>query len=1079
MYIKHIISIIFGILLLQACHNKVDQASTSIFIDKDEQHSGISFSNTLVDNNSLNIIEYLYYYNGAGVAVGDINNDGLEDIYFCGNQTPDQLYLNKGNLRFENITQNAGIKPYKTWSTGVSIDDVNGDGWMDIYVCKVSMGDGIADEHNLLYINQGNNTFIEKSKEFGVAFKGFSTHAGFFDFDKDGDLDLYLLNQNIHNVNSYGTVEKRKQKDTLAGDILYENKIKEIGKFVDVSQAAGIYSSPLGYGLGLSFGDINNDGWTDIYVGNDFHENDYLYLNNGDKTFTESIQDLTTHTTQFSMGVDMADMNNDGWLDIFSTDMMPFDPKVAQVSAGEDSDQIKMIKKDFGFLPQAARNHFQLNQQNGQFADIALMTQTFATDWSWSVLLQDFDNDMYSDIFITNGIVKRPNNLDYINYLNEYDNKNPNGATDRTKNLIDNMPSEPLKNILFRHTDDLIYTPLDQSFVGEPNFSTGAAYADFDQDGDLDIVMNNINNKASLLENKTINKNYLAIKLKGNKNNPNVKGSKVMVYTKSGKITKELQTTRGFMSSSTANIHVGLGACVVIDSVLVVWPNGRYQLVSKPPINKLLSIQQIDDAQLDLYAFPKHKSEFAINILPIKHEENKYFDENNEKLIPERLSTNGPALICADLNGDKIEDIFVGGAKNQPARLYLGKKDGSFQFKDTPDFDRDAKYEDIDAALIDFDRDGDKDIYVVSGGSEGRELDKTLEDRIYFNNGNGVFKRIPLSLPHTNGGCVAIADYDGDGYEDIFVGSRSIPGNYGLSPYSFILRNAQGRGVEIGYKERYGLITDAQWVDLDGDQDLDMVMSGDWMDITVLINEGNGQLIEKTKELGLEGITGLWNTLELVDLNHDGMKDIIAGNAGLNHKLKATDSLPIKMYVGDFDKNGSTEPLIFYHYFSRYMPFASLPMLTSQMPVLKRKFENYSSFKNAMDVNDLFENYKENLVETKLLTELRSMCFLSHNGTFQAIPLDQNEQMSDIMDIALHNGDIYYIGNNLNYVSELGPSASNSGRMLGKFNPITNKFDSSRSLQLPIHLNGRKIKTISNSKLIIADNNGYLYMLDK
>jgi hypothetical protein len=1079
MYIKQIFHIILGILVVQSCQYKNDQPLEANFIEKGEKQTGISFSNALVENNSLNIIEYLYYYNGAGVAVGDINNDGLDDIYFCGNQTPDQLYLNKGNLQFDNITQNAGIKPYNTWSTGVSIDDVNGDGWMDIYVCKVSMSIENADEHNLLYINQGNNTFVEKSKEFGVAFKGFSTHAGFFDYDKDGDLDLYLLNQNIHNVNSYGTIEKRQLKDTLAGDILYENKLKESGKFVDVSQTAGIYGSPLGYGLGLSFGDVNNDGWTDIYVGNDFHENDYLYLNNGNKTFTESIKDNTTHTTQFSMGVDVADMNNDGWLDIFSTDMMPFDPKVAQASAGEDSDQIKMIKKDFGFLPQTARNHFQLNQQNGQFADIALMTQTFATDWSWSVLLQDFDNDLYADIFITNGIVKRPNNLDYINYLNEYDNKNPNGATSRTKNLIDNMPSEPLRNILFRHTGDLTYTSIDQSFVGEPSFSTGAAYADFDQDGDLDIVMNNINNKASLLENKTINKNYLHVKLKGNKNNPNVKGSKVMVYTKSGKLTKELQTTRGFMSSSTTNIHFGLGAIDAIDSVVVIWPNGKSQSITKPTINKKLEILLADEGQLKPYIYPVLKSEFAINILPIKHEENKYFDENNEKLIPERLSTYGPALICADLNGDRIEDIFVGGAKNQPAKLYIGNKDGSFHLKSTPDFERDAKYEDVDAALIDFDKDGDKDIYVVSGGSEAKELDKTLEDRIYFNNGNGIFKRIPLSLPHTNGGCVAIADYDGDGYEDIFLGSRSIPGNYGLSPYSFILRNAQGRGVEIGYKERYGMVTDAQWVDLDGDKDLDLVMCGDWMDVTVLINEGSGKLVEKTKELGLEGISGLWNTVEIVDINHDGIKDIIAGNAGLNHKWKATLSQPVKMYVGDFDKNGSTEPLIFYYYFSRYMPFASLSMLTSQMPMLKRKYENYNSFKNAKDISDLFENYKDNLVETKLITDLRSMCFLSQNGKYQAIPLEQNEQISEIMDIVVDADDIYYIGNFWNYISELGPSASNSGRVLGKFNPSTNKFDTSKSLHLPIHLNGRKIKAINDNKLVIADNNGYLYLLNR
>jgi enediyne biosynthesis protein E4 len=1073
--------VLMGILSLLGCtREKSDATTDSIFESLDSKHTGINFSNDLKETSKFNIISYLYYYNGSGVAIGDINNDGMEDIYFSGNQVPDQLYLNKGNLQFENITEEAGIRADNTWSTGVNMDDVNGDGWLDIYVCKVATTDANEIEHNLLYINQGDGTFKEMSKEYGLNFKGFSTQAAFFDYDQDGDLDMYLLNQNIHNVNSYGTIEKRKETDPFAGDLFYENRLKEEGRFVDVTKNVGIYNSPLGYGLGVTVADVNNDGWADIYVGNDFHENDYLYINNGNKTFTESVSSYMAHTTQFSMGVDIADVNNDGWADIFTTDMMPFDPAVAQVSAGEDSDQIKMIKKDFGFHPQSARNHFQINQQNGTFSDVAYMTKTFATDWSWSVLLQDFDNDMYADIFITNGIVKRPNNLDYINYLNEYDNKNPNITPERTKKLIENMPSEPLKNILFRHKGNLKYTDIKESFIGKPSFSTGAAYADLDNDGDLDIVTSNINEKAFVYENKTSGKSFISINLQGNDKFKVVKGSKVIVYSGDEFLTKELQTTKGIMSSSSAKLHFGLGNAKVVDSIMVIWPDGLFQkLNTSQGIDQHIVIKRLERKDLGIYKNLKpinNKSQFSI--LPIKHEENKYNDENAEKLIPERLSTSGPALISADLNGDGILDIFIGGARNQAPRLFLGNSNGSYSLKKTPDFESDAKYEDVDAALLDFDKDGDQDIYVVSGGSDLKELDKLLEDRIYLNNGNGVFRRIPLSLPHTNGSCVTIGDFDKDGFEDIFVGARSIPGSYGLSPFSFVLKNLQGMGIDIAYKERYGMITDAHWVDLDSDNDLDLVMCGDWMSILVLENDGKGGLSENTKEYGLADKTGLWNTLAFKDLNSDGILDIIAGNTGLNHKWTASDSLPVRLYVGDFDGNSASEPIIFYHYFSRYMPFGSMVSLTSQLPVLKKKFTSYSSFKNTKGIEDLFANYKENVVETKIITELRSMVFISKGKTYNAYPLNLEEQMSDIMDIEISKGgEIYYVGNFRDYISDLGISASNSGRKLGVFNKVNNTFGTSQKLHLPVDANPRKIKSFGNNKWLIANNNENLNVI--
>lgn len=1064
---------ILSLLVFSCKGKKTETEPATLFKLKSADHTGIQFSNDLINSDALNIVEYLYYYNGGGVAVGDINNDGLDDIYFSGNQQSDRLYLNKGNLHFEDITVNAGIIQDASWSSGVVIADINGDGWEDIYVCKVALLSADEKVHNLLYINNGDGTFKEMSEAYGLNFRGLSTHVVFLDYDMDGDPDMYLLNHNIHSINSYGNIDKRRQKDLYAGDRLYENRLREEGKFVDVTDAAGIYSSPLGYGLAVTSADVNNDGWPDIYVGNDFHENDYLYINNGNKTFTESIKNIIPHSTQFSMGVDIADITNDGIYDIFTTDMMPYDPEVTLVSAGEDSDQVKLVKKDFGFESQKARNHFQSGQKDGTFSDIACMTGTFATDWSWSVLIQDYDNDTRPDIFITNGIVRRPNDLDYINFLNELDNKNPDAVKDRNQKLIERMPSQPLKNILFKQNDNSVY---EKQYVGNASFSTGAAYADFDNDGDLDLVVNNINEKASIYENQTSGKNYIAFDLRGITNHTNTIGTAIHVYAEGQVYKKSLQPTRGFMSSVTKSIHFGLDSMTSVDSVLIIWPDGYYQVANNMAVNSKQLIQRTED--LRKFEREKQKQPMTASVLPMQHTDNKYQDQNYEKLIPERLSYEGPAFIYADLNGDGIEDLYLGGGRNQAAQLFLGASNGSFNKKVNPDFEQDAGYEDVHAALIDFDGDGDKDLYVVSGGSDNKELDKILEDRLYLNNGNGIFKRLPLSLPHTNGSCVAVADFDRDGFEDLFIGARSIPGSYGLSPYSFVLRNTNGMGIEIALKERFGMVKDAKWADIDGDGDMDLIMCGDWMDITLLENEGAGMLTEKTMAYGLSGKSGLWSTLALADLNGDGILDIIAGNAGTNLKWKASDSLPVKMYVGDFDGNGDAEPLIFYHYFSRYIPFAPMTTLITQLPVLRKKFTTYSSFKAVSDISDLFENYLEKLVEQKSLNELRSMIFLSEGKRYKTVPLDMNEQMGDICDINIDsNNNVYYIGGSRDYVSEMGAPSANTGRFLSGFDPITGRFSQSVRLPLPVSASPRRLIAGKNGRYFIATNGGYIYVL--
>jgi enediyne biosynthesis protein E4 len=1040
----------------------------------DKSNTGINFSNDLKDNDKQNIIEYLYYYNGAGVGIGDINNDGLEDVFFASNQGSDKLYLNEGNFKFKDITEAAGISTDGSWSTGVSMNDVNNDGLIDIYVCRVSKY-GVGDKgHNLLYINQGNNKFKESSNEMGLAFAGYSTNAAFLDYDKDGDLDMYLLNHTVHSVRSYGDISKRAEKDSLAGDKFFENRIKEEGKFIDVTVASGIYSSPLGYGLTVTCADVNNDGYMDIYVGNDFHENDYLYINNGNKTFEESIAKHTSHTTQFSMGADFGDINNDCKIDLFTTDMMPYDEDVLMVSGGEDADNVKRIKDDFGFRPQNARNHLQINQGDGTFSDIAYATKTFATDWSWSALMQDYDNNGMNDIFITSGIVKRPNDLDYLNYLNELDTKSANmPAAERAKKLIEKMPSQPLRNIIFNQNKPLEFTKIESSFIGKPSFSTGAAYGDLDNDGDLDIITNNINSPASIFQNNADKKsNYINIVLR---DSFTTLGTKIIAKSKGSLFYRESYNTKGFLSSSTPKIHIGLGINASIDSLQIIWPDNSTDVIINPALNKTLVLNK--KPALAKYNYTKDNINEGQVLLEYKHLENKFYDENNEKLIPERLSYDGPALLTEDLTGDGISDIYIGGGRNQPARLYIGNKGGTYTFKKTLDFELDAKYEDIDAASLDFDNDGDRDIYVISGGNDNKETDKINEDRVYMNNGNGVFKRIPISLPHTNGGSIAIADYDNDGYEDMFIGSRSMPGFYGLSPYSFILRNNGGRGLEQIDKQRHGMIKDAEWVDIDGDKDLDLVMCGDWMAITVMQNN-KGKFTEVTGKLGLDGIKGFWNCVAFYDYNKDGMLDIVAGNSGLNHKLTGSMEKPIKMHVGDFDKNGATEAIIFYNYFNRYVPFASMDKLISQTPILKKKFNAYNLYKGVDNISKLFDNYKENQIEYKEVNESRSLIFLSEGGKYVAQPLSFTDQISDIQDIYLEpNGDIIYVGNNHDYIAENGRSTSNTGRRLSNYDPRSKSFAKSEKLQLPIGLNTRHIGKIGEGKYAVAGNSDYVYLL--
>ena len=1053
--------------------------------------SGIDFSNDLFHRDDLNIIEYLYYYNGGGVALGDINNDGLEDIYFTANQTSDRLYLNLGNLKFKDITQEAGIQMDSTWSTGVTMEDINNDGYLDIHVSKVGNYKNLK-AHNLLYINNGNGSFAESAAEYGLDFSGFSTQAAFFDYDIDGDLDMYLMNHSVHTPRSYGNIGLRQQKDSLSGDLFFENRLNEGSEtFIEVTDEVGIYSSALGYGLTLTTTDINKDGFIDVYVGNDFHEDDYLYINQGPSagsgqvTFKESREDYLTHTARFTMGVDIADINNDLLPDIFTLDMMPFDREIFLKSAGEDSDKVSQIKRNFGFGTQYARNTLQLNTETRFFSDIALMTETYATDWSWSPLIQDYDNDGQQDIYVTNGIYKRPNDLNYINYLSnvdfaKYDKTKQNEIE---KKLIDAMPTVNIPNVLFHNKGDWEFERLTETSGFRPSYSNGAAYGDLDNDGDLDLVVNNINQKAFLLENTSrndANNNFISFRLEGDAEYKNPNGSRAYLFTNDKGLFRELSPVKGFQSSSTRKLHFGLGNIAKVDSVKIYWSDGKIQIEKNLIVNKEHTISRDVNKILQENRKTQNEKNQGPSTFPYVHIENNYSDYEREILIPEKLSSEGPALVQADFNEDGLDDIFIGAAKYQSPELFIKQKNGTYLKDKNNDFTKDIIYEDVDGAALDLDNDGDLDLYVMSGGNEKIEGDPNLEDRIYINDGRANFTRLKASLVKTNGGSISSGDFNGDGFIDLFIGNRSIPGGYGLSPVSYILQNDGKGSFGVADQLNLGMVTDSQWADINDDGLLDLVVVGDWMPITVLLNKGDSKFIDGTNKLGLEHTQGMWNTVLVTDLDGDGKNDILGGNAGLNLKFKASQKRPINLYVDDFDDNTQPDPIIFYDFFGSYVPFASKDRLAEQLPSLKKRFQGYEEFSKIQTITDLTGWEASKILETKQISELRSMAFLQYEGSFKAIPLPKEAQMSSIEDFYMEldndgNPSILFIGNYLDYTTELGQNSSNSGGLLSLRNGIPDFVD---YLPLPPNLNTRRIAKIGQDRFLVVPNNGQAYTFD-
>ena len=1066
--------------VLQSCESP-KEVSPVYFNSITAEQSGVDFENTLTPSADLNIIEYLYFYNGAGVAIGDLNNDGLEDLFVTGNQVQDRVYENLGGLKFKDQTATADINTQNSWSNGVTLADVNNDGLLDVYVSVVGNYKTLKG-HNKLFLNQGDFKFKEISNEVHIDFSGFGTQASFFDYDNDGDLDLYLLNHTVHTPRSYGKTEKRVEKDALSGDLLFENTLETgVLNFVNVTQAAGIYNSPLGYGLGLATADLNKDGFIDIYVGNDFHENDYIYLNNGDKTFREASAEMTSHSSRFTMGLDAADLNNDALIDVFTLDMMPDQAAILLKSGGEDSDKVAQIKEGFGFQPQYSRNNFQLNNGEGAFQEIALLTETYATDWSWSALIEDFDNDGLSDIFISNGIYRRPNDLDYINYLSNvnFSQYNQDQQDLLEKKLIDEMPQLEIANVLLYNEGGLKFKKYTEAAGLKNNYSNGAAYADLDLDGDIDLVVNNINSPLEILENTQdpITHNFVGLQLVPTQDIPNTSGAKVTLFAGQQVWYKELSATRGYASASSQNIHFGIGKNTAVDSIDIIYPIGGKQTIKNVSINTYQEISALINSRIAPTKTDKNNTGAVVDF-PFTHLENKYYDYEREPLMLEKLSTEGPCYVFEDFNGDGLKDLYIGGAKYQESAFYTQNKSGDFTAEIKKVITEDALYEDVDAAAIDFDNDGDLDLYVMSGGNDSPEGDIQLVDRLYINDGKGNFTRSKANLPMANGGSIAVADFDNDGFSDLFLGFRSVPGAYGISPSSVILRNTQIGNFELLARKDYGMITDSAWGDLNQDGLLDLVLVGDWMPITVLINKDGRNFENQTKALGLANTQGLWNTVLLEDLNGDNKPDIIAGNAGLNMKIKASEKNPVEIYLEDFDKNEQLDPTIFHTFEGEHIPFASKDMLSKQMPMLKKKFTSYTSFSKVREIGQLYSNPPAE-IETKFLKELRSMVYLN-NTTFQGVPLPIEAQMSSIEDFYLDKQSgaiqLYYVGNYKGFVTELGNTPANTGGILSEFNG--NTFTKNNSLPLPPFMEARAIGPLNNNKLLVLFNNNSAKTID-
>jgi len=1076
------ISFIIVLILFNSPSCKHDKGK--LFTSLSHRRTGIDFRNMIEDSETFNVLDYAYFYNGGGVAVGDINNDGLPDIFFSGNLTRSKLYLNKGNFRFEDITDKADVICGGRWNTGVTMADVNGDGFLDIYVCVAASGRQEL-RKNLLFINNGDLTFTECAAKYGIDDPYYSTHSVFFDYDKDGDLDLVVLN---HSVDKSARTMARPDKgsDAKFEERLYKNTG---GKFVDVSNESGMVQNNMYYGLGIAVADFNNDNWPDIYVCNDYFQKDHLYINQKNGSFSEELDKYFDHTSFASMGNDAADFNNDGYIDLITPDMLPEDNYELKLVARPDNPGNYSTLKNKVFQHQVTRNMLQLNNHGSFFTEIGQFSGVFSTNWSWAPLFCDFDNDGNKDLYISTGFGSNNTNLDFIKLTEEQVKMRQAGKTIMSKiEIIEKIPATVLKNYIFKNNGDLTFTNVTELWGDEvPSLSNGAAYADLDNDGDMDLVVSNVNDYAFVYRNNSgkLNLNhFLKIKFDGTGLNKGGIGAKVQVTCKDKTYTQEFMPSRGYMSSMNHELIFGLGKATAVDKLIITWPDLREQVLTGVSADQTIILHNKDAQTVSQITASEYQPVFVpLNnkkILDFKHVENEYVDFRKQILLHHFLSTQGPHIAKGDVNNDGLEDLYFGGGKDSPGSLYIQKKNGSFELQGQSCFEKDKGCEDIGTVLFDADGDKDLDLYVVSGGNEYSKDASELQDRLYLNNGNGIFTkttdRLPVML--TSGSCVKAGDIDNDGDSDLFVGGRLVPGSYPIAPRSYILEN-NGKGYFKDVTEIYnkslmnpGMVTDAVWTDFNGDKQLDVIIVGEWMGIRVFKNTGRA-LTEISDICGLKKSEGWWNTIITEDFDKDGDMDYVIGNLGLNSRIKVSADEPATIYAKDFDNSGSIDAVMCYYIQGKSYPAYAMDDLKDQMPFIAKKYPSYESYA-SQTINDIFseEDLKDALV---LKASVFASCYMENKGNnqFELSPLPREAQFSPIYEICSGdynqdgNPDIILAGNFFGTRIRFGEYDANKGLLLtgnGK-----GDFTVMNDIQSGFHIDG-EVRDIADVTLASGKN---------
>ena len=1049
--------------------------------------TGVDFNNIIKENEGLNVLAYEYFYNGGGVAVGDINNDGLPDLYFSANLKPNKLYLNLGHFRFKDITASAGVAGRPgDWKTGVTMADVNGDGLLDIYLCYSGKGSGKS-RRNELFINNGNNTFTEKAAAFGLADTACSTQAVFFDYDGDGDLDMYLLNHSTKSYKNVGIHSLKTEYDPLAADKLYRN---DNGHFTDVSKSAGITGNPISFGLGVSVADINGDGWPDIYVSNDYTEQDYLYINNRNGTFSEKEFDMLSHLSEFSMGNDIADINNDGLPDIFTLDMLPEDNHRQKLLQAQENYELYNYMAENKFHYQFMRNMLHLNNGNGTFSEIGQLAGISNTDWSWTPLIADFDNDGFKDIYITNGYMRDYTNKDFLKYWGDYIIQSAvHHDSVRYLDLVSKMPSSLVANYMFSNNRQLGFSNVSKPWgFGQYSLSNGAAYADLDNDGRLDIITNNINGPAFIYRNKgdgSDSSHWLEVKLKGKPGNNFGLGAKIFAFTGKSSQLYEQMPTRGYESSVSEIIHIGLGHAKMVDSLQVLWLSGATQTFKNIAADQQIQVVETAASRAHIY----NESKPAAYCTPVRspveysHFQPGFNDFKRQPLMPVMLSYCGPQFASADINGDGTTDLFIGSSGGQASVIYTQDAAGSWKKTSQPEIESDSNGTVTSALFEDLNGDGHPDLYTVGGGyGEYLNGDSLLRDHVYFNDGKGNFHRSTHALPDmfSSKSCVAAADINGDGSKDLFVGGRVVPGRYPEAPASYLLIN-DGQGHFTDRTKEWapalqsaGMITAAAWYDFDKDGRPDLIIAGEWMPIRIFLNKGD-HLEDHTKDYFDEPASGWWNTFLLTDVNQDGQIDIVAGNLGLNTQVKASDAQPAQMIYDDFDHNGSVDPFLCFRVMDTVYPYVARDELLDQLYGMRKKFTSYKSFADAR-MQDIFS--PEELSRAKILTanRLETTLFLNRNGKFVPGALPVQAQFSPVYKILSYDfnkdgvPDLLLLGNNDYPRLKLGKMDANFGTIL--LNDGKGNFSA-----VPQALSGLRIAGDVKDALIFPESTGARLLL--